>query len=193
MCSISEWPRMKVNNYLFFFLRWQGIVLLKTFKICSHNNRKWVANFYALNFLLTVFCSVLFYSIPFYSILFYSILGCVFHSRKKPSARVQLSLSFAILVHTAPWCPTMSSLQRFGLPSDLTPFIYHSVLLMVQLLSFIRAMCRAHFHFSLVTYWTMSVTLVLCLMMVLRILYFSLACSIFLSMARWLVSSKFVY
>ena len=37
----------------------------------------------------------------------------------------------------------------------------------------------------------MSVTLVLCLMMVLRILSFSWALSIFLSMAGWLVSSFF--
>ena len=83
----------------------------------------------------------------------------------------------------------MSSLQRrFGLPTDLTPFICHSVL-------------QLSFHFVLVTYWTMSVTLVpclmmsvtlvLCLMMVLRILTFSLTISIFLSMARWLLSSFF--
>ena len=37
----------------------------------------------------------------------------------------------------------------------------------------------------------MSVTLVLCLMMVFQILPFSLTFSIFLSMARWLVSSFF--
>ena len=70
----------------------------------------------------------------------------------------------------------MSSLQR--LPTDLAPFICHSVLLMFHLLSFIRAMCPAHFHFVLVTYWTTSVALVLCLMMVLRILSFSLTFSI---------------
>ena len=86
----------------------------------------------------------------------------------------------------------MSSLQRCsGLPTDLTPFICHSVLLIVHLLSFIRAMCPPHFHFALVTYWTMSVTLVLCLMLVLRILSFSLALGILLSMAGWLVSSFF--
>ena len=50
----------------------------------------------------------------------------------------------------------MSSLQRrFGLATDLTPFICHSVLLIVHLLSFIRVMCPAHFHLVLVTYWTM--------------------------------------
>ena len=67
----------------------------------------------------------------------------------------------------------MSSLQgRFGLPADLTSFVCHSLLLIVHLLSFIGAMCPAHSHFVLVTYWTMSVTLVLCLMVVLRILSF---------------------
>ena len=70
-------------------------------------------------------------------------------------------------------------------------FICHSVLLMVHLLSFIRAICPAHFHFTLVTYWTMFVTLVLCLMMVSRILSFSLTFSIFLHMAGWLVSRFF--
>ena len=76
----------------------------------------------------------------------------------------------------------MSSLQRrFGLPTDLTPSVCHSVLLIVHLLSFIRAMCPAHFHFVLVTYWTKPVTLVLCLMMVLRILSLSLALRMFLS------------
>ena len=86
----------------------------------------------------------------------------------------------------------MSSLQRrFGLPTDLTPSVCHSVLLIAHLLSFIRAMCSAHFHFVLVTYWTMSVTLVLCLMVVLRILSSSLTLSILLSIACWLVSSFF--
>ena len=86
----------------------------------------------------------------------------------------------------------MSSLQRrFGFPIDLTPFVCHSVLLIVYLLSFIQAVCLAHFHFTLVTYGTMSVTLVLCLMKVLQILSFSLIFSIFLSMAHWLVSSFF--
>ena len=62
----------------------------------------------------------------------------------------------------------MSSLQRrFGLPTDLTPSVCHSVLLLVHLVSFIRAMCPSHFHYVLVTYWTMSVTLILCLMVVL--------------------------
>ena len=98
--------------------------------------------------------------------------------------------SFAILIHTAPCCPTMSSLQRrFGLLTDLTSSVWHSVLLLVHLLSFIRAMCPAHFHFVLVTYWIMSFTLVLCLMVVLRILSFGLTLNILLSIALWLVSS----
>ena len=86
----------------------------------------------------------------------------------------------------------MSSLQRrFGLLTCLTPSVCHAVLLIVHLLSFIRAMCPAHSHFVLVTYWTMSVTLVLCPMAVLRILSFSLTLTILLSIARWLVSSFF--
>ena len=124
-------------------------------------------------------------------LLFYSRL-CPSTAGSSPPPVLQLSLSLAILVHTAPCCPTMSSLQRRSdLPTDLTPFICHSAFLMVHLLSFIRAMCPAHVHFVLVTYWTMSVALVLCLMMVLRILSFSLTLSIFLSMARWLVTSFF--
>ena len=84
----------------------------------------------------------------------------------------------------------MSSLQRrFRLPTDLTPFICHSVRLVVHLLSLIRATCPAHFYFVLVTYWTMSVNLVLCLMMVSWILSFSLTLSIFLSIVYWLISS----
>ena len=86
----------------------------------------------------------------------------------------------------------MSSLQRrFGLLTDLTPSVCHSVLLIVHLLSFIRAICPAHFHFVLATYWTMSVTLVLHLIMVLHILSFSLTLGILLFKARWLVSSFF--
>ena len=86
----------------------------------------------------------------------------------------------------------MSSLQRrFGLPNDLSPSVCHSVLLTVHLLSFIRAMCPDHFHIALVTYWTMPVTLVLCLMVVFQILSFSLTFRFFLCMARWLVSIIF--
>ena len=81
-------------------------------------------------------------------------------ARSSPPPVLQLSLPF---VHTAPCRPTMSSLlQCFGLATDLTPFICHSVLLGVHLLYL------AHFHFALVTYWTMLLwffasTLVLCL------------------------------
>ena len=104
-----------------------------------------------------------------------------------PSAQVHIKI-----VHTAPCCPTTSSLQqRFGLSTDLTPLICHSVLLMILLLFFIRAMCPAYFHVALVTRWTICVALVLCQMTVLRILTFSLTFSVFLSMASWLVSSFF--
>ena len=78
----------------------------------------------------------------------------------------------------------MSFLQRrCGLPTDITPFICHSVLLIVHLLS----SRQAHFHFALVTHWTMYVTLVLCL----KILSVNFTFSICLSMARWVVSSFF--
>ena len=116
---------------------------------------------------------------------------CPSTAGSSPPPVFHLSLSFAILIHAAPYCPTMSSLQRrFGLPTDLTPSVCHSVLPIVHLLSFIRAMCPAHFHFVLVTYWTMSVTQVLCLMVVLRILSFSLTLSSLLSMVCLLCASK---
>ena len=105
-------------------------------------------------------------------LLFCSILGFVFPQqdvalRQSPPI---CCLSFTILAGTTPCCPRMSSLQpRLGLPTDPTPFTCHSVLLMVHPLSFIRATCPAHFNNALVTYWTVSVTVVLCLMMVLRI------------------------
>ena len=71
-----------------------------------------------------------FYSILFCSILFYSSLVCVLPLREV--ALHQSPPTFSVLflnVHTTPCCPTMSSLQRrFGLPTDLTPFVCHSVL-----------------------------------------------------------------
>ena len=84
----------------------------------------------------------------FESVLFYSNLGCVL-----PLQEVALRHppTFSVLCQTAPCCPTISSLQRrFGLPTHRTPSVCHSVLLIVHLLSFIRAMCPAHFHFVLV-------------------------------------------
>ena len=59
-----------------------------------------------------------------------------------------------------------------SLPSDLTLFICYSVLLMVHRLSSMTVMSPIHSHFTLVMYSTMSVTLALCLMMVLQILSF---------------------
>ena len=58
----------------------------------------------------------------------------------------------------------------------------------MDLLSFILAACPAHFHFTLVMYWNLSVTLVLCLMMCCRfcLLAWHLACSF-----QWLISSFF--
>ena len=49
----------------------------------------------------------------------------------------------------------------------------------------------SHFLLVSVTYRTISATLVLCLMFVLRILSLTLTLSILLSIARWLVSSFF--
>ena len=92
-------------------------------------------------------------------VLFCSRL-CPSTAGSSPPPVFHLSLSFAVLVHTPPCCPTMSSLQRrVGLPTDLTPSVCHSVFLIVHLLSFIWAMCPAHFHFVLVSYWTMRVIL----------------------------------
>ena len=120
----------------------------------------------------------------------YSILGCVLPLQEV--ALRQSPLSFSVLCYPCPYrslLPTMSSLKRrYGLPTDLTPFICHSVLLVVHLLSFRRATCPAHFPFR-IGYALNYVTVVLCLMMVLRTPSFSLTLSIFLSIARWLVSS----
>ena len=126
----------------------------------------------------------------------YSILFCCWlcPSTARSSPPREISNLLCTLLSSSiplPVAPQSSLQRRFGLPTNLTPFICPSVLLMVHLLSFIRAMCPACFRFALVTYWTMSVTLVLCLMMVLRILSFTLTFSIFLSMALWLVSSFF--
>ena len=96
-----------------------------------------------------------------------------FHSRKQPSARVlQPSLSFAVLVHIGSYCPALSSLKRrFRLPTDLTARKCHTVLQIVHLLSFTRAMCPTHFHFTFVKHSALSVTLDLHLMVVFRFQY----------------------
>ena len=87
-------------------------------------------------FLVFFFCDIT-------TILFYSVLGCIL-----PLQEVTLRqspptyLSFAIFVHITPCCPTISSLQRrFGLQTGLKPFICHSVLVTVHLLSFILGRC----------------------------------------------------
>ena len=124
------------------------------------------------------------------TILFCSILGCVLPLQEV--ALCQSPPTFSVLCYP---CSNLSLLPHnvissttlwssdwshsFYLPhcaSNSPSIIFH-------------LMCPAHFHFVLVTYWTMSVTLVLCLMMVLGILSFSLILSIFLSIAHWLVSS----
>ena len=60
------------------------------------------------------------------SVLFSSVLPRISLCRKQPPARIlQLSLSFAVLVHPIPCDPAVSSLQRrFGLPADLMPLFF---------------------------------------------------------------------
>ena len=75
-----------------------------------------------------------------------SDLGCVLPreevalNQSSPASSVRL-LSVSILVPVALQC-------------YLKPFTCHSVLIMVQLLYFICAICLAHFHLALVTYST---------------------------------------
>ena len=85
------------------------------------------------------------------TILFYSILGCVLPLQEVASARVfHLSLS---LCYPHPYRSLLPrnviSPTTFGLPTDLTPSVCHSVLLIVHLLSFIRAMCPSPFPFHI--------------------------------------------
>ena len=59
-----------------------------------------------------------------------------------PYITLQVPLSFAVLVDVAPCCCTLSSLQPcFDVLADFTPFICHSVLLIVHPLPFIWLMC----------------------------------------------------
>ena len=123
--------------------------------------------------------------------MFCSILGCSFTAVSNPLPEFSLFcplLSLFIPLPVAPQCHLSKDVLVFTL--ILYP-LSATLCFQYLLLFFIRAMCPAHFHFVLVTYWTMSVSLVLYLMMVLRILSFSLTLSIFLSMARWLVSCFF--
>ena len=94
----------------------------------------------------------LWFTCPKYQLYLCSVLGCVLPLQEVALRKSPPTLSFPLLVHIAPCCPTLSFLQCFGLQTDLTPFICHSVLLTVHLLSFILAMCPAHFHFVLVMY-----------------------------------------
>ena len=101
-----------------------------------------------------------------YSIRLYSRL-CPSTAGSCPPPESIFSLFFPALFKTDSSCPTAPYLWRHvGPPSDLTSFTCH-FLLPVVLLSFDWATCPAHFHFTLVLYWTISVTLVLCQMMVL--------------------------
>ena len=99
------------------------------------------------------------------SILLNSIPDCVLPLQE--AALHQSPPSFSVLCYPHPYrsllphnviSPTMFS------SSNWSYTLYLPLCASVHLLPFERAMCPAHFHFELVTYWTMSVTL--CLMMV---------------------------
>ena len=85
-------------------------------------------------------CGLYFTKYPcIHAFLFYSRL-CPSTAGSSPPPEPSIFLSLVILVHTVPCCPTMSSLQRrLGLPTYLTPFVCHSVLLIVHLLIIIDA------------------------------------------------------
>ena len=90
-----------------------------------------------------------------YSILFKAV--CVLSLQEV--ALCKSPPTFPLLCYLCPYCSLLPQ-GRFGLPSltDPMPFNCDSVLVIVHLLSFIRAMCSARFHFALVLHWTMFVT-----------------------------------
>ena len=94
------------------------------------------------------------------------------------------------LDHVAPSHCWISALHLlFSLPLDLFPSLTcHSVHLTVHRLSFIRATCPAHFHFSLVISSRISFIFVLCLISKFGTLSMSFIPSIFLSIMRWHIS-----
>ena len=94
-----------------------------------------------------------------------------------------ICLSFAFLDHVTPSHRWISSLHLLlGLPLDLFPSLTcHSVHLIVHLLSFMRATCPAHFHFSLVISSMISYTFVFSHIYRFGIVCISFIPSIFLS------------
>ena len=155
--------------------------------VVQKNKSKWIFK----TFWFSLFVSSCHLGVVSLSDIFCSIL---FYSRLRPSTAVgsrppvcQCFLSFVVLIHTAPCCPTMSSLKRrVGLPTDLSPF--YMPLWSIHCLSFGR--CVKPISCSL-RIRLMFITLALCLMMVPRVLSFSLTFSSFLSIVRWLVSTLF--
>ena len=95
------------------------------------------------------------YSVLLYSVLFYSILGCTFSLHETDLRRSPPT--FPVLCYPCPYCSLFS--RNVVSPTDLIPFICDSVLFMIHLLSFIRVICPAHFHFALVMYSAMSLSL----------------------------------
>ena len=82
----------------------------------------------------------------------YCFLGCVLALQEVVLG--QSPPTFSVLCYSCPYCSMLPhnviSPTMFGLPTNLTPFICHSVLLIIHLLSSIQAMCPAHFSFTLV-------------------------------------------
>ena len=128
--------------------------------------------------------------VPYPQYSYSYILGCVLPLQEV--ALRQSLPSFSVLYYPRPYRSLLP--QNVISPTTFWSSDWSYTLCLTLCASnspFIRAMCPAHFHFVLVTYWTMSVTLVLFLMVVLRIPLFSLTWSILLSIARRFVSSFF--
>ena len=103
------------------------------------------------------------YSVLLCSVLFYSILGCTFSLHETDLRRSPPT--FPVLCCPCPYCSLFT--RSVVSPTDLIPFICHSVLFMIHLLSFIRVICPAHFHFALVMYSAMSLSLGVLLLLLL--------------------------
>ena len=122
--------------------------------------------------------------------LLQSILGCVL-PRQEVALR-QSPPSFSVLCCPCPYRPLLPH-KVISLPTFWAYDLSHALDLLFCASDGLTTVLQSGnvsgpFPFRMV----MSVTQVICLMMVLRILSFSLTFSIFLSMARWLVSSFFI-
>ena len=120
--------------------------------------------------------SVLCYLCPYRSLLPHNVISpflCPLLSLSiplpvAPQCHLSLSLSFAIFVHTAHCCPTMSSLPKpVGLPTDLMPFVCPAVLLMSQSIVIHSGDVSIPFPYRVEGYVFIFVTHVVCLMTIL--------------------------